>query len=187
MKIKTTDAEIVKVQEALDLNKNGFVDYQEFALAFNQKRIDKLAIPGNTLLTVIPTKDMLQYSQQMCATQGDFYRSKSKEPEYQLTASSRFSATPFMKNTFMNFRANQNEVDYSRGLNSNIDFQKKDKLARQVITEKRIQLKRDNQKILSEKIEESNLRKTIYDTQKVQVHTIRINEYEKACKTQMEL
>jgi hypothetical protein len=63
-------------------------------------------------------------------------------------------------------------------LNSNITFQKAEKDMRSTFYEAKLQRMRDNQKNLANRIEETNMRKTIYDQQKIQNKINRFQVYE---------
>ena len=132
MKIETTDEEFSKVSELLDKNKNGYLEYKEFEDVFNQQRIDDLAYPNKGYTTILPSSDKFASDKQMCVTQSNFSKSICKESDdFKLKSTNRFTATPYGIDTFTNFRSNSN-VDYSKGMNSNIQFQKEEKASKQL-------------------------------------------------------
>ena len=88
MKISVTDAEFTKLKEEIDTNKNGYIDFHEFAKIFNHKHIDALAVDHMPLITAFPSQDKIKFDKQMSTTNALTNHSQIKQnAEYLLKAS----------------------------------------------------------------------------------------------------
>lgn len=211
MEINASNDEIMSVIKIIDTHKNGFIDYSEFMTHFtpNLPEIMEETLPyiknkklnGQGNGNNAPNSDMLKEqimrskstNEKIMRVTNSF--KPSSDIQMNLKPSTRFSATPSFKNTFVNFQMESQAAGYisekdrfrktANSLHVKNDFQHEDKMRKQTITENRVNRKRDMFNAFDQKAFNNDVFADTHDQNRL-VHKAAIAQnYERVCHSKV--